>query len=227
MGTVSPAGATTVDEGASFSATATANDGYHFVSWTDANGGTVSTANPYTFTVTADVALTATFEANSTPTYYTVTVSSANTTMGTVSCTPSGSVEAGTSVTATATPANNHIFTGWVDANGDTVSRANPYTFTVTADVTLVGTFRYDGVGIDEAEVSNVSLFPNPATSTFTVSATGMKEATVIDLNGRTVMTQSAADGTATFDVSTLAKGTYFVRIVGEQATAVRKLVVK
>ena len=227
MGTVSPAGATTVDEGASFTATATANDGYHFVSWTDANGGTVSTANPYTFTVTADVALTATFEANSTPTYYTVTVSSANTTMGTVSCTPSGSVEAGTSVTATATPANNHIFTGWVDANGDTVSRANPYTFTVTADVTLVGTFRYDGVGIDEAEVSNVSLFPNPATSTFTVSATGMKEATVIDLNGRTVMTQSAADGTATFDVSTLAKGTYFVRIVGEQATAVRKLVVK
>ena len=227
MGTVSPAGATTVDEGASFSATATANDGYHFVSWTDANGGTVSTANPYTFTVTADVALTATFEANSTPTYYTVTVSSADATMGTVSCTPSGSVEAGTSVTATATPANNHIFTGWVDANGDTVSRANPYTFTVTADVTLVGTFRYDGVGIDEAEVSNVSLFPNPATSTFTVSATGMKEATVIDLNGRTVMTQSAADGTATFDVSTLAKGTYFVRIVGEQATAVRKLVVK
>ena len=227
MGTVSPAGATTVDEGASFSATATANDGYHFVSWTDAAGAVVSTANPYTFTVTADVALTATFEANSTPTYYTVTVSSADATMGTVSCTPSGSVEAGTSVTATATPANNHIFTGWVDANGDTVSRANPYTFTVTADVTLVGTFRYDGVGIDEAEVSNVSLFPNPATSTFTVSATGMKEATVIDLNGRTVMTQSAADGTATFDVSTLAKGTYFVRIVGEQAAAVRKLVVK
>ena len=227
MGTVSPAGATTVDEGANFSATATANDGYHFVSWTDAAGAVVSTANPYTFTVTADVALTATFEANSTPTYYTVTVSSANTTMGTVSCTPSGSVEAGTSVTATATPANNHIFTGWVDANGDTVSRANPYTFTVTADVTLVGTFRYDGVGIDEAEVSNVSLFPNPATSTFTVSATGMKEATVIDLNGRTVMTQNAADGTATFDVSKLAKGTYFVRIVGEQATAVRKLVVK
>ena len=227
MGTASCTPSGSVDAGTSVTATATANDGYHFVSWTDANGGTVSTANPYTFTVTADVALTATFEANSTPTYYTVTVSSADATMGTVSCTPSGSVEAGTSVTATATPANNHIFTGWVDANGDTVSRANPYTFTVTADVTLVGTFRYDGVGIDEAEVSNVSLFPNPATSTFTVSATGMKEATVIDLNGRTVMTQNAADGTATFDVSTLAKGTYFVRIVGEQATAVRKLVVK
>ncbi|MBP3739607.1 MAG: fibronectin type III domain-containing protein [Bacteroidales bacterium] len=227
MGTASCTPSGSVDAGTSVTATATANDGYHFVSWTDAAGAVVSTANPYTFTVTADVTLTATFEANSTPTYYTVTVSSANTTMGTVSCTPSGSVEAGTSVTATATPANNHIFTGWVDANGDTVSRANPYTFTVTADVTLVGTFRYDGVGIDEAEVSNVSLFPNPATNTFTVSATGMKEATVIDLNGRTVMTQSAADGTATFDVSTLAKGTYFVRIVGEQATAVRKLVVK
>ena len=161
------------------------------------------------------------------PTQYTVTLSSANATMGTVSPAGATTVDEGASFTATATPANNHVFTGWVDATGDTVSHDNPYTFTVNADITLVGTFRYDGVGIDEAEVSNVSLFPNPATSTFTVSATGMKEATVIDLNGRTVMTQRTADGTATFDVSTLAKGTYFVRIVGEQATAVRKLVVK
>ena len=161
------------------------------------------------------------------PTQYTVTLSSADATMGTVSPAGTMTVNEGASVTATATPANNHVFTGWVDATGDTVSRDNPYTFTVTADITLVGTFRYDGVGIDEAEVSNVSLFPNPATSTFTVSATGMKEATMIDLNGRTVMIQRTADGTATFDVSTLAKGTYFVRIVGEQATAVRKLVVK
>ncbi len=161
------------------------------------------------------------------PMQYTVTLSSADATMGTVSPAGTMTVNEGASFTATATPANNHVFTGWVDATGDTVSHDNPYTFTVTADITLVGTFRYDGVGIDEAEVSNVSLFPNPATSTFTVSATGMKEATVIDLNGRTVMTQRTADGTATFDVSTLAKGTYFVRIVGEQATAVRKLVVK
>ena len=161
------------------------------------------------------------------PTQYTVTLSSADATMGTVNPAGTMTVNEGASFTATATPANNHVFTGWVDAMGDTVSHDNPYTFTVNADITLVGTFRYDGVGIDEAEVSNVSLFPNPATSTFTVSATGMKEATVIDLNGRTVMTQRTADGTATFDVSTLAKGTYFVRIVGEQATAVRKLVVK
>ena len=161
------------------------------------------------------------------PTQYTVTLSSADATMGTVSPAGATTVDEGASFTATATPANNHVFTGWVDATGDTVSHDNPYTFTVNADITLVGTFRYDGVGIDEAEVSNVSLFPNPATSTFTVSATSMKEATVIDLNGRTVMTQRTADGTATFDVSTLAKGTYFVRIVGEQATAVRKLVVK
>ena len=161
------------------------------------------------------------------PTQYTVTLSSADATMGTVNPAGTMTVNEGASFTATATPANNHVFTGWVDATGDTVSHDNPYTFTVNADITLVGTFRYDGVGIDEAEVSNVSLFPNPATSTFTVSATSMKEATVIDLNGRTVMTQRTADGTATFDVSTLAKGTYFVRIVGEQATAVRKLVVK
>ena len=230
MGTATGSG--TYAAGDMATLTATAYSGYRFVNWTHTSdfGVTVfSTDSIVTITVTGDRVYTANFEADSAtqPTQYTVTLSSADATMGTVSPAGATTVDEGASFTATATPANNHVFTGWVDATGDTVSHDNPYTFTVNADITLVGTFRYDGVGIDEAEVSNVSLFPNPATSTFTVSATGMKEATVIDLNGRTVMTQRTADGTATFDVSTLAKGTYFVRIVGEQATAVRKLVVK
>jgi hypothetical protein len=54
-----------------------------------------------------------------------------------------------------------------------------------------------------------------------------MEQVSIIDLDGRTVMTQRVNTETATFDLSTLAKGTYFVRIVGEQAAAVRKLVVK
>ena len=228
MGTVSPTGTQTVNEGTSFTATATANDGYHFVSWTDAAGATVSTANPYTFTVTADVTLTATFEANSTPTYYTVSVSSADTAMGTVSCTPSGSVEAGTSVTATATPANNHTFTGWVNAAGDTVSHANPYTFTVSADVTLVGTFRNDGVGIETVSLDNVNLYPNPASTSVTISGLEAKATvTLVDINGHVSGQWTAKDNTLTIDLTNYATGTYFVRIVGEQAMAVRKLIVK
>ena len=66
MGTVSPMGATTVNAGASFTATATPNEGYLFVAWVT-NDQTVSTENPYTFTVNANVSLTAVFEAEPTP----------------------------------------------------------------------------------------------------------------------------------------------------------------
>lgn len=50
------------EEGTNASVTATANDGYEFVNWTDAGGNAVSTSNPYAFEVTADTALTANFK---------------------------------------------------------------------------------------------------------------------------------------------------------------------
>lgn len=49
------------EEGASVTLTATAADGYEFVNWTVA-GEEVSTENPYTFVVSADVALVANFK---------------------------------------------------------------------------------------------------------------------------------------------------------------------
>ena len=52
-----------VENGTSVTATATANDGYSFVNWTNAEGTEVSTENPYTFELVAPVALTANFQA--------------------------------------------------------------------------------------------------------------------------------------------------------------------
>ena len=59
------------------------------------------------------------------------------------------------------------------------------------------------------------------------MKAEGMREATLIDLNGRMVSTERTNNGTATFDLSTLARGTYFVRVIGEQSVTVRKLIVR
>lgn len=56
------ASGTEVEENTSLTFTATANDGYEFVNWTDANGTEVSTDNPYTATVTAAVSITANFK---------------------------------------------------------------------------------------------------------------------------------------------------------------------
>lgn len=85
-----------------------------------------------------------------------------------------------------------------------------------------------DNVGVEEVTVENqVTIYPNPATSSVTVKAEGMREATLIDLNGRMVSTERTNNGTATFDLSTLARGTYFVRVIGEQSVTVRKLIVR
>ena len=65
---------------------------------------------------------------------YTVTVSSNNTTMGTVS--GGGTYEEGKTVTLTATPKSGYRFVKWSDG-----TTANPYTFKATKNVTLTASF--------------------------------------------------------------------------------------
>ena len=66
-GTVTGGGV--VEEGTSVTLTATADAGYQFKNWTVA-GAEVSTANPYTFTVDADITVTANFEETPKATIY-------------------------------------------------------------------------------------------------------------------------------------------------------------
>lgn len=53
---------TEVEENTSLTFTAIANDGYEFVNWTDASNKAVSTGNPYTTTVSADINIKANFK---------------------------------------------------------------------------------------------------------------------------------------------------------------------
>lgn len=159
---------------------------------------------------------------------YHVTLSSADPSMGSV--TPNGITEVvmGNNFTALATPASNHLFTGWVNTSGDTLSRENPYTFIVNSDVTLIGTFRYEGVGIESASSDAVSLYPNPANSTVTIKGIEPKAiVTLVDINGHVCGRWSAEERSMTIDLDGYTTGAYFVRIVGEQAVVVRKLIIK
>ncbi len=123
-GTVSGGGA--YEEGTTATLTATAKEGYEFVKWSDNN-----TTNPRTITVNTAITLEATFAAR---TKYTVTVSSNNTDFGTVS--GGKTVYAGESLTITATPKTNYVFSQWSDGNID-----NPRTLTPTSDMDLTATF--------------------------------------------------------------------------------------
>lgn len=207
MGTVSPAGETTVEGGASFTATATAAEGYHFVAWMNGDAQ-VSIENPYTFTVTGNITLTATFEANDpVVTYYEVTVNSADLNMGTVTSTASGQVAENTEVTVTATPAEGYRFVAWMNGN-DTVSTVNPYTFTVTGDITLTAIFDYE-IGIDDFDFTNVNVYSTK--STIIVNGAENQDIFVYDMNGRCIYKHFNANETERINV--LSAGAYLVRI--------------
>ena len=88
-------------------------------------------------------------------------------------------------------------------------------------------------IGIDVADGMNVSIYPNPTSSSTTIALSGVNgdvAITVVDMNGRVVMSDSMScegDCVKTMEVSGLAQGAYFVRINGENVNMVKKLVVK
>lgn len=132
-GTASGGG--TFTEGQSVTVTATASSGYEFAGWQE-NGAVVNTDLSYTFTVTADRALTAVF-AVIVPTY---TVSASIDPAGSGTVTGAGQYKSGTQVTLAAVPGEGYNFTGWQE-NGATVSESAEYTFAVGGNRELVAVF--------------------------------------------------------------------------------------
>lgn len=118
------------EAGASVTVTATVPNGQTFVAWTE-DGEVVSTENPYTFEVTGNVTLTATFSGESATETYTVTVENG---------TGGGEYEEGETATVTAAT-DQGTFSHW-EIGWQQVSTDNPYTFTVTGDVTITAVFK-------------------------------------------------------------------------------------
>ena len=89
------------------------------------------------------------------------------------------------------------------------------------------------GEGINTADGMNVTIFPNPTSTSTTISLSGVSgdvQISIVDMNGRTVMNETmSCDGSCTkqMEVSGLASGAYFVRVSGEGVNMVKKLVVK
>ena len=133
--------------GTNLIAKANPNQGYKFSHWNDG-----ISANPRGITVESNIILRAYFESENTtqPMTYTVSVSSANTSMGTVS--GGGTYEEGQTATITATPKSGYKFTRW--SNGST---ANPYSFTVTSDISLTAYFEQIPASQSESKFWNIS----------------------------------------------------------------------
>jgi uncharacterized repeat protein (TIGR02543 family) len=169
----SATGGGTYNHGASATVTAAPAAGYRFVNWTE--GGTVvSTASSYIFTVNSNRSLLANYSINT----YTVAASSSPAAGGTAS--GAGIYNHGTQATVTATPSAGYLFVNWTES-GTTVSTNVSYSFTVTANRTLVANYSPITYTITTASspqaggtTSGGGTFSPSATATVTASpATG------------------------------------------------------
>ncbi len=68
----------------------------------------------------------------------------------------------------------------------------------------------------------NISIYPNPASTTLNLSSTGTSdfELSILDITGKVIKTEKMLDQTFTFDVSDLASGMYMLRLVSRDGAS-------
>jgi len=125
----------------------------------------------------------------------------------------------------TATAYYDYKFVNWTK-NGEIISIENPYSFTVTEDIELVANFEEE-VGIENFELSNLKIYPNPTTGQLKIESEGTKieNVEIFDVFGKNVLSQRFFISPETMiNISHLPSGVYFVRIQTETGEIVGKV---
>ena len=205
MGSVSGGG--TYPYGTDIQMSAAANYGYRFSQWSDGNAD-----NPRTYRVSR----TTTFYASFVPEAFSVTLASANESMGTVA--GGGSYDYKSEAVIRANSKSGYFFSHWSDGNKD-----NPRVITVTGNATYTANFTDTYVGIEEADdLKNLTFYPNPTSGTITFNSDDVQKVEVLDVMGRTV---AVYEHSRTIDLSKLGRGMYTLRITLPKGVTVRKVV--
>ena len=164
-----------------------------------------------------------------TPSSYTLTATSSDPTMGTVS--GSGTYQPGEQAILEANPNNGYHFDHWSDGSTQ-ASRI----ITVTGDATYIAHFASNQPeGITDTEEADIILYPNPTTGIVTArlspeTCTLTSEIRVFDVYGRMLnfveTFHETSLQTITIDLSQFATGIYLVKLVNNgTVVAVRKVV--
>ena len=114
--------------------------------------------------------------------------------------------------------------------NGQTYCQSGDYVQTLQnvhgcdSTVTLHLTLR---VGIDDHDVNNITLYPNPTRKTVQIrnSGSSIRSVTLFDASGRMLNMVKVNDHTAVIDLSGYAAGTYFLRIMTENGMVTKRVV--
>lgn len=85
----------------------------------------------------------------------------------------------------------------------------------------------FSTVGIENATISNVVLFPNPSNGEFTISGDFAKGAIeVVDMSGRTIHTAEIVSGAAV-KLTNLKSGMYTVKVKADGKASIQKITIK
>jgi hypothetical protein len=197
--------------------TATANEGYNFVNWTE-NGNEVSNEAAYTFAVTGDRTLVANFE------LMTFEITASADPIEAASISGAGTYNYGDEVTLTFDRNEDWAFQNWTE-NGEVVSEEINYTFVVTSDRNLVANFLYTE-GIGESSIT-AKVYPNPTKGEFTLEGESMSHVRIVNAYGQTVYNADLEGDQVRIDLSQMGKGIYMMHIEANGGHAVRKVVVE
>jgi hypothetical protein len=213
-GTVSGGG--TYEQGATCTVTATPNQRYVFVNWTE-NGNVVSTSASYSFVVTANRVLVANFEGEAID--IKVNIEPAES----AQVTGEGTYHYGDEVTLTVTPNENYVFQNWTEG-GLVVCETPTYTFTATVSRTLTANLLYtEGVGESNCKVT---LYPNPVNDKLTVEANEtIDKVEIYNLVGALVYSERSCSDKVEITTADLQSGIYFIRLTTKNASETRRFV--
>ncbi len=213
-------GTTASTSGVQHTVTATANQGWEFVNWTE-SGNVVSTSAAYTFTVTANRTLVANFIQ-----MLTVTATAEPQIGGSI--TGAGNYTANAVVSMEAFPNAGYAFNNWSE-NGVLVSTQSLYQFVITGNHMLVASF-LSTVDIPESKLNTVKIYPNPtdAVVNLETTASSIRKVMVTDPSGRLVFQIFPSDGESRvrIDLSGLKGGVYAIQVTDSNENLTTRKVV-
>ena len=176
-----------VDEKTSVTFTATPSEGYEFAGWTVNNAAVEGTATTYTVaSLAANTTVVANFKKKQVYVWYVFPQGSS---VGTATATANGqtiahgaTVDYGTEVTFTATPAKGYKFSYWhiEGAAGKVIedkSTVNPQTVTMTEDRNFMAYFEKEASPVEQTVVYN---FPSVGTTTSNNSGITVNDANIL-----------------------------------------------
>ena len=210
-------GGGTYNYGSTCNVTATANEGYDFINWTE-GGNVVSTETSYSFTVNANRTLVANFTLQSFSVKASVDPAEAGDVTG------EGEYNYGDEVVMSVIRNEDYAFVNWTE-DGVVVCEEPTYVFTITGDRDLVAHFVYTE-GLGEGSIA-AKVYPNPTQGEFTLEGEGLSHVRIVNAFGQTVYNADLDGDRVRIDLSAMGKGIYMMHIDAEGGQTVKKIVVE